>query len=109
MDVTQYTFGFAREETQKCLPQDVAVELWKLLLPGYFPHSKHWVAFVTNHSKNSISKDLWQQVLEFGSNISPDLSNYDENGAWPVLLDDFTVHMKNLIREKGLSNVLCAE
>lgn len=46
------------------------------------------------------------QVLEFGSHIRPDMSNYDENEAWPVLLDEFVCHMKALIREKGLSRVI---
>uniref|UniRef100_A0A8C4SKN6 DCN1-like protein n=1 Tax=Erpetoichthys calabaricus TaxID=27687 RepID=A0A8C4SKN6_ERPCA len=36
-----------------------------------------------------INKDQWCNVLEFSRTISLDLSNYDEDGAWPVLLDEF--------------------
>ncbi|XP_064419021.1 DCN1-like protein 4 isoform X3 [Latimeria chalumnae] len=36
-----------------------------------------------------INKDQWCNVLEFSRTIDLDLSNYDEDGAWPVLLDEF--------------------
>ncbi|XP_054458209.1 DCN1-like protein 4 isoform X6 [Anoplopoma fimbria] len=36
-----------------------------------------------------INKDQWCNVLEFSRTINLDLSNYDEDGAWPVLLDEF--------------------
>ena len=31
----------------------------------------------------------WVNIYEFCTAVSPDLSNYDLNGAWPVLLDEF--------------------
>uniref|UniRef100_A0A8C5ADW8 DCN1-like protein n=1 Tax=Gadus morhua TaxID=8049 RepID=A0A8C5ADW8_GADMO len=36
-----------------------------------------------------INKDQWCNVLEFSRTINLDLSNYDEDGAWPVMLDEF--------------------
>ncbi|CCI47080.1 unnamed protein product [Albugo candida] len=104
--IYSYSFVYAKDETQKCLAKELAVELWKILLPGHFGYTQFWIAFVQTNLKNSISKDLWMQVLEFGSHIRPDMSNYDENEAWPVLLDEFVCHMKALIREKGLSRVI---
>ncbi|KAK7807958.1 hypothetical protein U0070_003030 [Myodes glareolus] len=42
-----------------------------------------------------INKDQWCNVLEFSRTISLDLSNYDEDGAWPVLLDEFVEWYKD--------------
>ena len=36
-----------------------------------------------------ITKDQWTNILDFCSSISPDLSNYDDMSAWPLLLDEF--------------------
>ncbi|XP_023226658.1 DCN1-like protein 4 isoform X3 [Centruroides sculpturatus] len=41
-----------------------------------------------------INKDQWCNVLEFSRTINSDLSNYDEDGAWPVLLDEFVEWLK---------------
>jgi len=36
-----------------------------------------------------VNRDQWYSVHEFSTTIAPDMSNYDEMGAWPILLDDF--------------------
>lgn len=106
MRCAQFTFGFAKDPTQKSLALDIAVGLWELLLPQYFPLLPHWLAFVRANCRNSISKDVWLQVLEFGTQIKPDLSNFDENGAWPVLLDDFVTHLQDEFKARGVAAVL---
>ncbi|TYZ66902.1 hypothetical protein PybrP1_002077 [[Pythium] brassicae (nom. inval.)] len=104
--IYSFTFGFAKDPTQKSLALDIAVGLWELLLPQYFPLLPHWLAFVKANCRNSISKDVWMQVLEFGTQIKPDLSNFDENGAWPVLLDDFVTHLQDEFKARGVAAVL---
>ncbi|KAJ7320128.1 hypothetical protein JRQ81_019639 [Phrynocephalus forsythii] len=48
-----------------------------------------------NQSKyRVINKDQWYNVLEFSRTVHADLSNYDEDGAWPVLLDEFVEWQK---------------
>ncbi|GLD96459.1 hypothetical protein PINS_up005142 [Pythium insidiosum] len=105
-EVYMYTFMFAKEATQKSLALDMALALWQILLPDYFPLLPHWLRFIKSNSRNSVPRDLWMQVLEFGHQVKKDLSNFDENGAWPVLLDEFVSHMREQIEERGLEAVL---
>lgn len=49
------------------------------------------------------------QVLEFGQQIKPDMSNFDENGAWPVLLDDFATELQAQIAKHGIAKVQANE
>ncbi|KAJ3189641.1 DCN1-like protein 1 [Irineochytrium annulatum] len=64
-DIYQYTFNFARQESQRSLLLDTAVAFWQLLLEGRFKHLDLWVEYVTEHYKKSISKDTWNQVISF--------------------------------------------
>ncbi|KAJ0402927.1 hypothetical protein P43SY_005912 [Pythium insidiosum] len=105
-EIYTYTFMFAKERTQKSLALDIALALWQILLPDYFPLLSHWLLFMKSNARNSVPRDLWMQVLEFGHQVKKDLSNFDENGAWPVLLDEFVSHMQKQIEERGLEVVL---
>jgi len=40
-------------------------------------------------SYKSVNLDQWMNILEFSRTIRADFTNYDENGAWPVLLDEY--------------------
>ncbi|ETW07723.1 hypothetical protein H310_02170 [Aphanomyces invadans] len=89
-----HTFSFAKEPDQRSMAIDTALELWEILLPAHFGLLKPWLAYVKAHQKNAISRDVWMQLLEFSNQVASDLSNYDENGAWPVLIDDFVAHVQ---------------
>jgi len=37
----------------------------------------------------AINADQWTSLFEFIVTIKDDFSNYDENAAWPCIMDDY--------------------
>lgn len=88
-----FVFFMCRERGQKSLSVSTAVKAWQLSLTGRFKVLDQWCAFVQKHQRHAISEDTWRQLLEFSQNVHGDLTNYDPEGAWPVLVDDFVDSM----------------
>jgi len=94
-DIYNYAYLFSREKGQKCVQFETAIGIWRLLLEGKWPLLDDWCDFLSKHHSNrAISRDTWQQLLDFIKSIKPDFSNFDENAAWPYLLDEFVTEMK---------------
>jgi DCN1-like protein 4/5 len=95
-DFYKFTFQASREGTNKTIEKEVAIALLGMVMCGRKLFHIHEIAeFLTGHRKKNITADEWINFLEFGLQIKDDLSNYDEDGAWAVLVDDYVEWVKN--------------
>lgn len=90
-DYYAFCFAFSKEPGfgVRTLPIEVALQMWQLTLADRFEHLGLWSAFLEEKGVKAITKDVWDMLLTFSTDVDREMSNYDEDGAWPVLIDDF--------------------
>ncbi|XP_048150611.1 DCN1-like protein 5 isoform X2 [Corvus hawaiiensis] len=93
-NIYRYAFDFAREKDQRSLDIDTAKSMLALLLGRTWPLFSVFYQYLEQSKYRVMNKDQWYNVLEFSRTVHADLSNYDEDGAWPVLLDEFVEWQK---------------
>ncbi|MEW5308695.1 MAG: hypothetical protein WDW38_000634 [Sanguina aurantia] len=96
-ELYNFAYLFAREKDKKFVSLETANAMWQLLFSGdqAWPLIADWCAFLEgSHAGKAISKDTWSQLLDFAKTVKADFSNYDDNSAWPYLLDEFVDHVK---------------
>ena len=81
------------EGERKTIDADAAVEMWGLVL-SQWPLCKDWLKFVETQKTKVVSHDLWMQLYDFSQDVGEDLKGYDQDGAWPVIIDDFVSALK---------------
>ncbi|KAH3760839.1 protocadherin alpha-C1 [Pelomyxa schiedti] len=89
-DVFRFTFLFYRGEDTKVLDLGTADSILGLLMenrnditPWFQEYLKQQTAY------KALNLDQWMSFYELSLTLHQDLSGYDPDGAWPVLLDDF--------------------
>ncbi|KAK9698224.1 hypothetical protein RND81_08G089700 [Saponaria officinalis] len=89
-----FAFSWAKEKGQKSLAFDTAIGMWQLLFAEkQWPLIDHWCQFLQARHNKAISRDTWAQLLEFVRTVDPQLTNYDAEGAWPYLIDEFVEYL----------------
>lgn len=88
-EIYRFAFNFGKEPDQKILDLQMGISLLELVM-GDKPHAKTFVKFLSEQtSYKALNLDQWLNFLDFSKTIKPDFSNYDENSAWPVILDEY--------------------
>ena len=113
--VYRNAFKLAKQEAQRSVPMDSAIEFWNL----FFREGKGgiewntsstqwldmWCEFYESHSKRPVNKDLWNMVGELVLKTKePDGESLDwwtEDGAWPMAVDDFIIFVKEKRKADG--------
>jgi DCN1-like protein 1/2 len=86
-----FCFAFSKEPGQKSLAIDIATPMWELLLTKRFPsRTADWLEFLNEKNPcKGVTRDTWDLLIEFFFKVQDSYDNYDENEAWPVLIDDY--------------------
>lgn len=92
-----FVFDYLKEQNKVILMTDEALTTWDMLdFPKRWQFWSKWIVFLQNHaSAKSISRDAWRQFLEFTQTHPNDFDSYQEDGAWPMLFDDFVEWIKS--------------
>ncbi|KAJ3452074.1 dcn1-like protein [Anaeramoeba flamelloides] len=91
-----FVFDFSKEDpNHKFLTSEVASQLWKLLFKDKYKLTENWLEFLTKEEckKKTISFDVWRCIVDFLGSVK-EVSDYNENEAWPVIIDEFMDYMK---------------
>lgn len=97
-----WSFDFCKlDQTQKSLPSPIAAEMLTILIGkcGLF-HAQKIIDFLVERTdKNKvINRDQWRGILEFTMTMDEGMSLYEENGSWPLLIDEYVSNLKEISR-----------
>mmetsp|Transcript_870 Transcript_870/g.2874 ORF Transcript_870/g.2874 Transcript_870/m.2874 type:complete len:456 (-) Transcript_870:177-1544(-) len=93
-EVYAYTYTVALEPPLKVMPLEDASQYWALLLPGWALR-EDFCNWAEQHMKGkAVNRDLWMMVLKLAREVPADLSTYDEEPAWPVVIDEFVEYYR---------------
>lgn len=97
--VYKYAFVVGREKDQKALSLENALIYWNMLFAAPGMRWKNaqrdwldlWKEFLAEKWTRSVNRDMWNMALEFAFRSIDDdsLSFWNEDGAWPSVIDDF--------------------
>lgn len=89
-EIYRYSYDFAKDRDQRSMELELAIGMLTLLLASRWSLQSDFVTYLKEQTQYKvINRDQWVNILEFSRTINDDLHNYDLNGAWPVLMDEY--------------------
>jgi len=90
----KFAFVANKADGMRVLDAEVATALIRLLLVPRWPLGERFAAFLESSGVKNVTKDTWNQTLAFSKAFPTSVDSYEDDGAWPVMVDDFVEHMK---------------
>jgi len=91
-----FCFALAKPPQARNIDMETATAFWSVLLVPQYPIMEDVIEFINEKgSYKGANKDLWSMMLEFCQTVKPSLEDYEADGAWPTLLDDFVTWKKS--------------
>jgi hypothetical protein len=85
----EYARSINESPGQRTIDTDMAMAMLNILLKSRWALLPRFLEHLQSKKVKVINRDQWNSLFEFSNTILPDMSNYDENDAWPLLLDEF--------------------
>ena len=86
----RFCFKFNREDAaKKTIEKELVMTLLPMVMANRSTLTAQFVEFLAEAPKARISQDEWNSFLEFSKEFSEGLEQYEDDGAWPSLLDEF--------------------
>ncbi|KAJ3981805.1 Cullin binding-domain-containing protein [Lentinula detonsa] len=91
-----FCFKLAKPEQSRNIDMETSMALWSVILCPKYPVMKEVLEFIAENENvyKATNKDLWTMMFEFCETVKPDMQDYETDGAWPTLLDDFVAWKK---------------
>lgn len=93
--IYRYAFDFSRDKDQRSLDLETGKAMLILLLHDHWPKLDMFVEYLNQTRYKVINRDQWNSILEFIRTVDTSFKNYDVEGAWPVMLDEFVEYAKS--------------
>jgi DCN1-like protein 1/2 len=94
-DFFKWVFQFNCEHPSTVLDIEVACALLPMLLASAFPITSKLVEFMQTKDLKAMNMDQWTSWMEVCKETEGDfVNNYDEDGSWPLLIDEFYYWLK---------------
>jgi len=94
-------FTIAKTGHSRNIDIEIAKAFWSVLLAPLYPIMTEVVEYITEKGTyKAVNKDVWSMMLEFCKSVNPNLDNYEADGAWPTLIDDFVAWKKERSGDK---------
>lgn len=85
----RFCFQFNREGTHRTLEKDLVIALLPMVIQNRSAFLTQFMTFLPQSGTTHVSADQWNSFLEFSLTVELDFTGYDEDAAWPVLIDEF--------------------
>jgi len=95
--IYRFAFFFAKDEPEKkVVEMEIAAGMLGLVMGEKYPLAKSFVEFLkVQDSYKALNLDQWMSFYEFCKVVNADFSNYDENSAWPCIIDEWVEWRKS--------------
>ena len=99
-DLYSFAWSYGKHTDAKTMEWETAIEYWNILLSGFVDPQllRLWIEFVSEKQR-AVTKDTWNLVFEFVVSVDSSLSNYDFDGAWPTMIDEFVLWARDRLKQ----------